>query len=397
MKKLEKYKWICPQPFTNIHVHIRGEMKPCCTMDYSPEMQKFPDIEIHNIEESSFKEYYHSETMKRLRNAMRNENDDEYVYAMCGKCSRVEESGNRSQRQYYVNRFNNEFKDKKEELERIIAEDAEPTFLHSFEFKPLVSNKCNLACNMCGSEWSTRYFAESIKLGEVEKQKTILSPDISPKAWEEMPEILSKLEEIKLAGGEPLMSEDTYRMLEMIPNPENKRLKIITNGTINPERFIEHAKKFKSVDVNISVEGIPSITEYIRYPSKWNEVEENYHKFNEIARTRFVSTVNALNVGTSPEFHEFMEDKGYLFSQNNPVVNNPYKLASIPPELRDIYLNKLYSAKLKNIIRFLEYAEYDESEMFKMLSHIKRRDRLRKRCLIDVMPEWKPYYDKVIV
>ena len=39
--------------------------------------------------------------------------------------------------------------------------------------------------------------------------------------------------------------------------------------------------------------------------------------------------------------------------------------------------------------------EYDETQMWKMLQDIKDRDKYRGTCLIDILPEWKPYYEKL--
>jgi MoaA/NifB/PqqE/SkfB family radical SAM enzyme len=397
-KKLEDYKWICPEPFTNINVHVSGKMKPCCTMDYDPEMDKYPEVEVLNIQESSFSEYYHHPAVERLRNAMRNDNDDDYVRALCGKCKRVEEAGNRSQREYYVGRFDNEFKHLKGRLETIIETGQEPDFYHSFELKSEITNKCNLACNMCNSESSSRYFSEAIRLGEEEKNGgVVLKPKMSEAARAELPEVLSKVYELKVVGGEPLMSRGAYDLIAAVPNPEDKRLKVITNGTIDPTEFIELAKNFKEVDVNISIEGTPEVTEYIRYPSKWEDVIKHYHMLKHVARTRFVSTVNALNIGSSPELHKLMADNYFLHSQTNPVVNNQYALSSIPPDIRNMYLNKLYKHKMTTMIKYLEYATYNEADMYALIQHVKRRDKLRGTYLPDVCPEWKPYYDKVIM
>lgn len=398
MKKLEDYKWICPDVFTNVHVAITGVMKPCCAMNHEPEMDKYlEEYEICNIKDTSFWEYYNSDIATRLRNAMRNENDDEFVNSFCAKCKKIESVGNQSLRLFTFHRFNNEFKHKKEELERIIAEDIKPTFLHSMEVKPLETNKCNLACNMCCNESSSRYYAEAIRLKEVPKANTIIRTPVSDKFMNELPEIVDLTEEIKIVGGEPLMNEDTYELISLVENKSNKRLKIISNGTINPDRFISLATRFKEVDFNISVEGTPALTEYIRFPSKWKDVEETYNKVIKVAKIYFVSTVNCLNIGNMHEFEEFMESNGYLYANVNLVTNNFYSINSIPDDIKNLYLNRLYKAKNVKMIKYLEDSKYNEFDMWQMLAHVKRRDGFRKTNLLDVLPEWKTYYDQVKV
>ena len=55
--------------------------------------------------------------------------------------------------------------------------------------------------------------------------------------------------------------------------------------------------------------------------------------------------------------------------------------------------NKLYEEGATDLIKYLENAEYNETDMWKMLMHIKRRDRLRGTNLLKVFPEWKEYYE----
>ena len=61
--------------------------------------------------------------------------------------------------------------------------------------------------------------------------------------------------------------------------------------------------------------------------------------------------------------------------------------------VKEKYLNKLYETGQTDLIKYLENAEYNETDMWKMLRHIKRRDRLRGTNLLEVFPEWKEYYE----
>ena len=94
-----------------------------------------------------------------------------------------------------------------------------------------------------------------------------------------------------------------------------------------------------------------------------------------------------LNISRIPELLKLRK-----FTQ--VFVNNEFLLNSIPYEIKEIYLNKLYEEGANiNLIKYLENAEYNETDMWKMLRHIKRRDRLRGTNLLDVFPEWKEYYE----
>jgi MoaA/NifB/PqqE/SkfB family radical SAM enzyme len=172
---------------------------------------------------------------------------------------------------------------------------------------------------------------------------------------------------------------------------------VSTNGTIDPTKFITLCKKFKTVKVDISIEGVRNVHEYIRYPSKWNTIVNNYKKLilSNIKPT-FVTTINALNVGRLHEILEVLPENKVSFS--SLVTNNFYSLNSIPPDIKDVYLKRLsgfkYFKQKQTLIDYLNNTEYNEQDMVQMIQHIKRRDKLRGTNLLDVFPEWKEYYER---
>jgi len=390
MKTLEQYKWICPEPFTNIQASTSGFYKPCCVMTETQDMAKYVS-KRYSVEQYSIMEHYNSDYMQRLRNAMRNENDDEYVNTMCKNCKVKEDNGVRSHREWYLDRFTSrsEFKHKKEELEDIIANNKQPTFFHSMELDALGGNYCNLSCNMCSGYSSSKYLAEEIQLKETYRDKALILPKVNEKIWEELPTILENLCELKLVGGEPLISKNTYRLMEMVPHPENTILRIITNGTHNPDKFINLAKKFKQVIINLSIEGVGEVNNYIRYPSKWNDILNNRIKLTRVGKVILVSTINALNINKLYQIPKM----GFEYTMSSLVTNNFYSLKSIPNDIKDKYLNELYQHKMVDLIKLLESSTFDENDMWNMLRHIKRRDGLRKTNLLNIWPEWKEYYE----
>jgi len=78
--------------------------------------------------------------------------------------------------------------------------------------------------------------------------------------------------------------------------------------------------------------------------------------------------------------------------------NEIYSIVSVPPEIREQYLEKYYRDYRKEtdtIITYLENIEYDKSQMIRMLQDIKDRDKYRGTCLTDLFPEWRNYYEKL--
>lgn len=401
-KKLEDYEWICPEPFTNIYSSTTGLYKPCC-VSLGKNLVKYATRKM-TTGNSSPLEFYNSDGMKLLRKSFK-ENNRTILDDVCSVCKDQEDAGISSHRQWYVSRFNDEFKHKKEELERIIEEDCQPTFFHSMEFDALGGNLCNLTCLMCDSLSSSRYHSEAIKLGESQSTKALVRIKPIDNVWEDLKVITSNLCELKLVGAEPLLCSDTYKLMQMIPDPSSVILRIITNGTVKPDKFIELARHFKQVIVNISIEGVGKVNDYIRYPSKWETILQNAKKFTSMENSNviFVSTINAINIGRLYEIADLAPSliaDGVIddYTMSSIVNNNFYSLRSIPSEIKEAYLDKLYAnsktSEVQKLIKYLESVEYNEDDMKQLISHIKKRDELRKTCLLDYFPEWENVYNQ---
>lgn len=396
MKELEEYHWICPEPFTNVMHSVSGNIKPCCAFHASDETLHKHGWKKFHSRSDSFSEFYNSDQMKRLRNAMKNGGDDEFLNDLCVVCKSQEKANNRSHRQYYISRFDNDFADRKKELKNIIATDSQPTFYHSAELNGIRGNICNLSCNMCSSGSSSTYNKEAIIVGEEYIRILEREPEVSTKFLDDLIDILQKTDEIKFTGGEPLIGNGIYNLLDRIKSKEDKQLRVITNGTQDADKFIKKSKGFKRVVINVSMEAIGKLNNYIRYPSKFEVIDSNISKFINAPHieTYISSTVGALNVGN---VHEMCEYYGDRFIAGSYILNNSYNIASIPQDIKDLYLNRLYSyakyEEVKKVIQYLETIEHNEAMMWDLLAHVKRRDNHRNTCLLDVLPEWKPYYE----
>jgi len=404
MKKLEDYHWMCPEPFTNVHTKTLGKMSPCCVMDdpWKVDIKKygFTEEELSfNVLDSSFRDFWTSKGMQRLRNAMKNGDDDEVLQDFCRVCKIQERSGVQSYREYYLERFNFEFSSKKEELENIIATDSYPSFYHSAELTHLSGNVCNLSCHMCHGSSSSSFSKEQIKIGEDDTHWEN-RVNTENKFDQGLYDIVNNSMELKFTGGEPLIGNRTYEILKMVEKPEEKIVRMITNATKDVSKFIRDTKKFKYICVNVSIEGIEVFNDYIRYPSEWNAIYDNIMKFMESPHidTYITTTINALNVGRIYEVPELFGDD--ILAGGAFVDNNYYSIRSIPLDIRDIYLNRLYSYGkydiVKRVIKYLENTEFSESDMYGMLTAIRRRDKHRGTNLLDHLPEWKKYYENCI-
>lgn len=138
------------------------------------------------------------------------------------------------------------------------------------------SNKCNQACVYCGPEYSSKWQQE---LGlPVTKPK-----DAMEKLKDYVFENIGQLENVYLAGGEPMLMKQNKEFLQklLVENP-NVTLRVNTNLSHTNTGVFDLLCKFKNVHWTISVESIGPQYEYIRYMGKWQDFVENLNVIKKL-------------------------------------------------------------------------------------------------------------------
>ena len=197
------------------------------------------------------------------------------------------------------------------------------------------SNACNFKCSYCAPAFSSQWFEEiekhgayptldefnSFKHNKNEDKMPIPHREHNPYVeafWKWWPELYKDLHTFRITGGEPLLSKDTFKVLDYIlehPNP-NKNLNLAINSNLGgpPElidKFIEKIKRLEDEErvkefiVFTSVESWGKQAEYIRHGLDFNYFWDNCHKVESSNRTilTFMSTYNALSV---PKYDELI-------------------------------------------------------------------------------------------
>lgn len=389
-KKLEDYQRICPKPFVGIFTESTGEIMPCCELHRNKNIVN----EFKNVTESSFQDYYFSKPMVKLRNAMKNNTDLEYINEVCKNCITKEKNHIISGRIESLMKFYNEYKHKKKELEAIIATDSKPTFLLKPLLMSLGQSQCNLKCGMCADVVSSARRRESIELGEIDKSFPITRLKHSKAFKDDINWMLKNCLEFEMPEAEPLMLKVSYEILKKLD--KEVTVELSTNGTIDVDKFIEHTKNFKKVDVFVSIEGGEKVNSYIRYPSKWQTILKNFDKLSSCANmnVKFITTMNALSVGKLTQMKHDIDNRPWTIG-NLIYYNDPWMLSSIPDDVKQIYLNDLHEFGVKSLVALVEDAVYIENNMIALMKHCERRDALRGTLLIDIFPEWKTHYEEV--
>ena len=350
-------KTFCLHPFTGLATREDGAIKVCC--------RSHP---VGWIQENSLEQIWNNDTMRRIRGqVLAGERPPE-----CAPCFALEDQGVESLRQRHIkgdipeariNLYPNA-------LDHLHAEMTMPFKFPTMEIK--LNNLCNLKCRMCNPTDSTswndwkeveefyvkenNYLVGVIKDLNLDRKPYLDKFDDNPNWWASFEKLLPYFRRVEFAGGEPLMDPQHFKILDMLkPYGANIELKYATNGTtlgISKGRTIhEYWPHFRSVAVNVSIDGIGDVYNYIRGNGNFNEVERNVKEIQTIPNINRVVGAVAVQVSNvlilDKMIEHFLDKLDIVFYTN--MVNYPNVLSAqvLPVPLKELAILRLEAVKLK--------------------------------------------------
>ena len=196
-------KTFCILPWIHLHIWPNGITYPCCltTNDYV----------LGNTNSSSFIELWNSSRMKELRqNIIAGK-----PTTGCSRCYEHEIQGYKSLRQNMNKDFQHLFSRTK-----LTKEDGTVDNIYMAYMDIRFSNICNFKCRTCGPELSSFWVDDAISLGRCpqDQLKLLKIKNTLDELWQDMEEWIDTVERIYFAGGEPLIMDEHYKILEYLIN-----------------------------------------------------------------------------------------------------------------------------------------------------------------------------------
>ena len=414
----DKSKTFCVLPWIHLHTTPTGQAAPCCISTSCSD-----NIGVGNSNRDSLEEIVNSPKMKKLRvdmiNGVKNEE--------CTNCHRHEESGGGMSAR---KDFNNTWKTLPKIMD-VISATGKDGSVKDFKMKYFdirFSNICNFKCRTCGSAFSSQWEQEDIK----SKEKTGIPfwAEIVPKGnrksfINEIVEQVPNFEIAYFAGGEPLIAEEHYVLLDHMIKTGNTDIELRYNSNISNFKYkkkdVFHMwKQFsKPIRIYASIDHIGDRAEYIRSGTDWDVIEKNFKRIREEKNIQVeVNTVYSIfNAITISHFYKFMIDNHYytpesgiwtLYCMNAPehlsvhVLPEDYKAqADQQLDLTISYMTDL--GFRENQIEQIRQAKSwlnskhtwaEQSQMFK--EELCRLDALREEDFEQTFPELQHLYKKPV-
>jgi organic radical activating enzyme len=242
-----------------------------------------------------------------------------------------------------------------------------------------LGNSCNLKCISCWN-MSSSSIAEEEKAMVANGMKIPQVLDIANFNWA-TEENFSKLEhlpiqEVYLTGGEPMMVRHLPEFLEKLDS--STHIRFSTNCTINNPKLEKILKKFHVVTVSLSLDAVDKKIEYIRYGSKWAEVEANAKRFADTYMVNICPTISLLNAWFYDDIKEYADKNNWRLYENLLMLPEWLHCKNAPTVLKE----KFQSINPK---WYAEEADSKQIELF--LSNTQRLDNWRNIKISDYLPE----------
>jgi MoaA/NifB/PqqE/SkfB family radical SAM enzyme len=404
-KKLKDSKVFCMLPWIHIHTSPTGRAMPCC-------ISKMFVSGVGDSTKDSLIEIVNSQTMNQIRSDMLSDKPVKF----CEQCYDHEDQNISSFRQGMNNDYGRYY-------DEVINDTNSDGTLNNFKmryFDIRFSNICNMKCRTCGSDYSSQWEQED------KKHRPVLAK-ILPKNDREdfLQEVLTHIDHIDVAyfaGGEPLITEQHYIMLEEMIKRGRTNISLRYNTNLSNLKFKDKDllslwKKFTNgISIYASLDHYGAKAEYIRKGTDWGQIESNLKIIRSLdyINSNINTVVSLYNYTSINEFYEYLIKKN-LYSPKDSIyslynMHSPLQLAShvLPFEFKQLGREKIDKLKtymtnlnfnsnivnvLSNVIKWTESKDtwIEQKDHFKKFTQ--EVDQARNEDFTKVFPELSKLMD----
>ena len=325
-------KSYCTLAWLGITTDPDGSVRPCCV---SNEHITKDNGKPFNLGLDSLEEIHNSNSYKELRRAMLN---GEHIEG-CSTCYNNEEYGRESRRLI----SNESFKD------TIFTDVHAETKIKYFDLR--LGNLCNLKCRMCNPTNSSlieQELNENPSLG-----KFYFSTENKNVDWFDTETFdnninsqLNNVVTLYMTGGEPTVIKKNYDILQrLIDVGQNKVTTLIinTNLTNSNPKFYDLITKFDKVIIQMSIDAVGDLDNYIRYPTVFADVDKTIKDLialNSNIKLRAGPVIQSLNLNKLVDLFEYLENFNRIYKRQ--VIDIRPGFVFLPSHLNMIYLPTQY-------------------------------------------------------
>lgn len=421
-------KHFCSSPWLHMRIDSDGTFRYCRWMRKHGHPIRNTD---YNIRQTSILEYFQKKLsnvrIKMLHGEIISECSDCYLMEeqkkISGRQKQLLKTGiqlNEFEKTFQSSAFLNEFK-KSANLNG-------DTELLPQDWQIDLGNFCNSACAFCSPLSSSKLAVEFKKLG--------LISQLPKKSWADNPKLLEnfinilvnskKLAYLHFLGGEtmitPAFKKILRRLIEVGIN-KNASIGFTTNLTVWDQEIIDLLSQYREVNLGMSIECLHPVNDYLRWPSKINDVKKILEDWLDVAEknqwlVQLRTTPTVFSVSHLIELYKYAFEKNIGIESCNFLYNPEFmKISLLPKATRDIISKnlsdwiqshtnyesdeKVVNTRDTNQVRkyilqdaqsYVNYLNNVPEEMHlwkELVKFIKKLESSRKNNILDYAPEYE--------
>lgn len=395
IKQLVKVDSICILPWIHLYVNPQGQIGTCCEFN--------EQYELGNLTTDTLPSISNGAKIKLVRTQMiAGQRPD-----ICSTCWTKEDNKIESARI----RANKQYRNYQTLIDDTLLDGTVENFkLRHLDFR--ASNVCNLKCRMCSGKFSSRIAQEEknlynshtyidLKLNNNQIQQTLSYLESE----------IDNLDTVYFAGGEPLIMEEHYLILDLLLKYNKTDIAItyntnLTQLTYKKYNIIDYWQKFTNISVGASIDLHGPQAMYVRGGTDYRQLEGNYYKIKDYVNFSITSCVHLLNIFNLPQLQKIWIEQHKLPPaqlQFNILVNPANMSLQVLPS----YYKKLVETVINQHIDWLDSIDNTETlvnawqhvlhymylhDNSHLLADFYRlnddRDQYRKEVFEEVFPEY---------
>lgn len=386
--KLIKSPGFCTRPFFHTYLGQAGSTKVCCNnTEYS-----YGDISSQSFDDLI------SKKNDKLTDFRRQFIDSDKLPHSCRSC---EDPVNNHYRQQHIDLTRHILKqfDTPEDLIN-----NEKIYTYDIRF----SNLCNLKCQYCSPDASSRIAAKLYDSGRLDRILLTLGDENISQILARFEASINDVVEFYFAGGEPLIMKEHYDILDICIKHRKFDIRLAYNSNLTiletkKYNIFDYWKNFKKVGLNASIDAGWEQFEFIRSGGDWAKVVENLKKVRQLPNVHvtITPTVAFWNMIHIPKVYKYLRENNLLGRQTHnfggEILRHDLLKPSVLPLAYKNYIRELYETEYKEypeVKVLLKYLDDDDSHLLPETKKYVEELGKKQNCdIYSVFPEFKDIFN----
>jgi sulfatase maturation enzyme AslB (radical SAM superfamily) len=225
-------------------------------------------------------------------------------------------------------------------------------------------------------------------------------------------ENIDYLESIYFAGGEPLIMEEHYKILDLLIKHDKSDIKITYNTNLTQLSYkkynvVDYWKKFSDITVGASIDLIGDQAGYVRSGTDYAVLENNYEDIKDYVNFTITSIVHLCNIFNLPKLQQHwitnkkinpknLSFRALIYPENMSLQVLPQSYKKLAEETINQHIDWLLSISetkalvdtWQNVLQYMNAKDQSHllSDFFRLTDD---KDHIRDERFEDVFPEYR--------